>query len=103
MLYRAVLLTLGAHARSEVYCSCCVCMCVCVCVCMCVCDHSLLSKYSRYPDTEYRLLSAWYEIQTTIWVRNKDHNLGMKLGALSGYEIRSVIWVRNKDHYLGTK
>ena len=40
-----ILLTLGAHAHSEGYCSCrvcmyvcmCVCVCVCVCVCMCVC------------------------------------------------------------------
>ena len=40
-----ILLTHGAHARSEGYCSCpvcvraCVCMraCVCVCVCVCVC------------------------------------------------------------------
>ena len=33
------LLTLGAHAHSEGYCSCRVCMCVCmyVCVCVCVC------------------------------------------------------------------
>ena len=33
------LLTLGAHARSEGYCSCpvCVCVYVCMCVCLCVC------------------------------------------------------------------
>ena len=30
-----ILLTLGAHARSEGYCSCPVCFCVCVCVCVC--------------------------------------------------------------------
>ena len=50
------LLTLGAHAHSEAYCSCRVCMYVCVyvyvscvyayvscvyvCVCVCMCDHS---------------------------------------------------------------
>ena len=36
---RRALLTLGAHAHSEGYCSCRVCMCVCmyVCVYVCVC------------------------------------------------------------------
>ena len=36
----ACLLTVGAHAHSEGYCSCRVCMCVCVCMYVCVCDHS---------------------------------------------------------------
>ena len=34
--YSIILLTLGAHARSEGYCSCPVCLCVCVCVCVSV-------------------------------------------------------------------
>ena len=31
-----ILLTLGAHAHSEGYCSCRVCMCVCMYVCVCM-------------------------------------------------------------------
>ena len=36
------LLTLGAHARSEGYCSCTVCLCVCVCLFVVFCHHAHL-------------------------------------------------------------
>ena len=37
-----------------------------------------------------------YEIETAIY-------LGTKYTPLSGYEIQTIIWVQNKDRYLGTK
>ena len=46
LMWYVVYLTLGAHARSEGYCSCPVCLCVCVCVCVCLfvvfCHHAHL-------------------------------------------------------------
>ena len=53
-------LTLGAHARSEGYCSCrvcvcvCVCMYVCVCVCMYVCVCPLITAASHIGITKQR-------------------------------------------------
>ena len=46
------LLTLGAHVRSEGYCSCPVRMYICVCVCMCVCP--LISAASHIGITKER-------------------------------------------------
>ena len=45
MLRLVALLTLGAHARSEGYCSCPVCMYVCMCVCVYVCVYVCMYMY----------------------------------------------------------
>ena len=49
-----MLLTLGAHARSEGYCSCRVCMCVCMYVCVCVSTHNTAASHIGITKQRYQ-------------------------------------------------